>query len=162
MGDDEYSADGSGHENDYERYRLPGLHAPADGTWSYSSGNDYEVETDQLKAIARAMEGDLQVLQVALQKVISAAPITTQHVGWSDAGKEFVSLAETAKSGFSQYYRELLLGYRTVIGNLYKSAGDHKKAEEYTVHGVMSADVGSTSPGQGPTTDSSDLFDSPR
>lgn len=157
----DYADDGSGHQNDLGRYRTPGQHASANRTWGYSTDKDYMVDTDQLKSLAATIEQDLHELKSGLQKVTSAASITTQHVGWSDAGKEFVQLAEHAKTGFSQYYKELLDGYRTVIGNLYSSAGDHKKAEEYTTSAVMSVDVGSTSPGQGPTTDSTGRFDSP-
>ena len=157
----DYATDGSGHQNDLPRYRAPGQHAPPNRTWGYSTGKDYMVDTDQLKILAGALEQDLHELESALQNVASTGPITTQHVGWSDAGQEFAQLAAHAKQGFSQYYRELTDGYRAVIGNLYRSAGDHKKADEFTVHAAMSVDTGSTSPGQGPTTGSTDRFGSP-
>src|SRR4051794_9953635 len=113
----DYAADGSGHQNDLGRYRAPGQHASANRAWSYSTGKDHMVDTDELKSLAAALEGDLNELQAALEKVSSSSPITTEHVGASDAGKQFVQLAEHAKTGFSQYYRELQDGYRAVIAN---------------------------------------------
>jgi hypothetical protein len=160
MGD--YAADGSGHQNDLSRYHSPGRHAAANRTWSYSAdkGDGYRVHAGQLEQIASAMEQDLRELQRALQKVTESAPITTRHVGMTAAGTEFISLAQNAMNGFSQYYNELQIGYRTVISNLYRSAGNYKKAEEYSTSAVASADVGSASPGRGPTTGSTGSFSS--
>ena len=153
MGDD-YAADGSGHENDFSRYHAPGTHASANRTWSYSVDDEYRVHTQQLETIAAALEQDLTELQSALQRVTSLPPITTQHVTMSRAGMEFASLADTAMTGFTQYYEELQAGYRAVIRRLYKSAGNYQKAEEYTESSVMSVDTGSPPPGNGPTTGS--------
>jgi hypothetical protein len=159
MGD--YATDGSGHQNDYSRYHAPGRHNAANQTWGYSSAEHggYRVDTDQLNAIAQAMEHDLKDLQTALQKVTSKEPVTTQHLGRSRAGQAFAEMANTAMTGFSQYYNELQIGYRTVISNLYRTAGNYKKAEEYSTSSVASADGGSTSPGQTPTTSSTGSFD---
>jgi hypothetical protein len=157
MGDD-YAADGSGHQNDLSRYRTPGQHASANRTWSYSSGKDYEVDTDQLKTIAAAMARDLEDLENALRTISTEGPITTQHVGSSRAGQEFAGLAARAKTIFDEKYQELQEGYRGVIARLYESAGDHKMAEEYTTAAALSVDQGSASPGHGATTDSTGHF----
>ncbi len=157
MGDD-YAADGSGHQNDLSRYRTPGRHGSANRTWSYNSGKDYMVDTDQLKTIAAAMARDLQELETALQQISAKGPITTAHVGSSRAGQEFAGLAARAKTIFDQKYQELQEGYRAVIARLYESAGDHQKAEEYTTAAALSVDQGTASPGHGPTTDSTGHF----
>jgi hypothetical protein len=158
---EEYAADGSGNQNDLSRYRTPGTHRSANQAWGYSVddvGKGYQVDTDQLNAIASAMEQDLRELETALNKVTSMAPITTQHVSWSRGGTEFTGLAQKAMEGFGQYYQELQTGYRTVIYKLYKQAGNYRKAEEYSTATAASAYTGSASPSQGPTTDTTGRF----
>jgi hypothetical protein len=145
MGDD-YAADGSGNSNDLTNYRPAGNQNPANRAWSYSAGEEYRVHTDQLKNIARALEQDLRDLETALRPLASMLPISTQHVGTSRGGTNFVQMAQRAQQGFSQYYEELQAGYRSVIAKLYKSAGDYRKAEEYSESAVLSVETGSVSP----------------
>lgn len=156
MGDD-YAADGSGHQNDLSHYR-PGRHTSANRSWGYSSGKDYMVDTEQLKTIATALARDLHELETTLRNVTAAGPITTQHVGSSQAGQQFAGLTERARAIFDQKYQELQEGYRGVIARLYKAAGDHEEAEKYTTAAALSANQGTTSPGHGPTTDSTGRF----
>jgi hypothetical protein len=155
MGDDEHAADGSGHSNDLPNYRVPGGDInPANRTWGYSAGKEYSVHTDQLENIARDLERDLEELQRALQGVTSMLPISTQHVGTSRGGTSIVQLAQRAQQGFGQYYEELQNAYRSVIFKLYKSAGNYRKAEEYSTDAVLSVNTGSVSPSPTPTIDS--------
>jgi hypothetical protein len=132
-----YEDDGSSKKNDFSGYKEhKNYDSPGDRPWRYVAHREpsggYSVYTDRLYQIAKHMEDDLKDLEKELNKVISAGPITEANVGETLAGKGFVELVKNAHDGFTQYYHELQNGYRTVISNLYKSAGEYKKAEEYS------------------------------
>jgi hypothetical protein len=131
----EHAKDGPAHSEGLTRYLASGDDDSVNGKWHYHaddvSGKGYDVDATRLEKIAASMEDDLRDLETALGKFAAMTPLTTEHVGQTEAGREFVRLAATAHQGFAAYYRELQDAYRLVITNLYRSAGEYKKAEAH-------------------------------
>lgn len=90
---------------------------------------DVDVFRDALKKAAKALEDNLRVAAIGMQKLRDRGALTTQQLGDWDAGHQLGGTVDAAHREILAGYEQYLAQYQAVIDALHRTAATYEGAE---------------------------------
>ncbi|TQM67200.1 hypothetical protein FHX41_0805 [Actinomadura hallensis] len=142
-----YSAGADAGKWDDPKNALPRGTEPERGKWTAKAEEGYEVDPDELRALASSMQYKMQIWKRKLDKVATIS-VSQADLGNIQGSEEFVGVVNASKAGFQEYIGAIQTAYNGVIERLKATADQYENA-----HSKTQSTVGGVDPSAGPVPD---------